>query len=76
MVNRLPVVMVHMQSSSSPLPLPRTLASTRKRGAGPSKANRASGDRRAVGMSLFSVGLIDFYIRCVAAGLFKDIRLL
>jgi hypothetical protein len=27
-------------------------------------------------MSLFSVGLADFYIRCLASGLFKDLRLL
>ena len=27
-------------------------------------------------MSLFSVGLTDFYIRCIASGLFKDPRLL
>ena len=27
-------------------------------------------------MSLFSVGLTDFYIRCLASGLFKEIRIL
>jgi hypothetical protein len=27
-------------------------------------------------MSLFSVGLTDFYIRCLASGLFKELRLL